>query len=402
MYIEEIIKLLSHHTHLMNGGPYRSHNVDMVTSFAKQLGQQRALTEKQRTAAIRIIKSNIHLASDVAGFDVKPYIENPKFKFEVRERVDIRHVEIVQHQYYIQAIQLTTLYNPELIQDLKKVLGVNNLVWDSEMKKWFSPLREENIYKIYNFGVENNFTFSDEFKKFGIECTSYVNNIEDILPVIDVDDDLKPVLRNVSPYMPDLETVDVLSALFEGRKRGITTWSVKMDELLDNYDCHSLTKRFLRSEFFENFDINSTTENISCIKDIVLNLNPCVFIIPGGTELQKLKMIQNFLESINLDSNCVSVLFRLSKHDKDDSSEFNQLVRDLKYNNPLTKDTKIAIISDKIRKPMIESNIKFNSVINLGLISGAHYTLRNFLRSSENIINYSEAAAQRSLHFGNL
>ena len=396
MYIEDIISELSKNTYKIPMNAFKSYQLDMIESFASQISKNIGFTSKQRTAAITLIKSNKKFLLETLGINVLPLIENPSFKLEIREKQDVRHVSIVSHPRFVRAIQLNVSYNPSLIEKIRSGYK-SNILWNPENKSWQTALTESNILHINSVTEPHGFTFSDEFLALANQCKIHYNNMQTVIPFLDLDDALRPVLRNVSEYVPPITTSNIIEALFESRKRGITTWSDSIKFYLDNSNTPAITKEFLEHEIDFNFEIDSTTTDIKCLADFVKYLSPTVFIVPGGSELEKLKMISEFVKSMEISSEEVSVLFRLASTK---NSEFNEFVRELKYNNPLSEKTKIAIVSDKIRKPIIQSKIKFHSIINFGTISGAHVTMRNFIRMNENLINYSEAANQRRINFG--
>lgn len=396
MYIEDIISELNKNKFKIPMNAFKSYQLDMIESFSSQISKNIGFTSKQRTAAITLIKSNKKFLLETLGINVLPLIENPIFKMEIREKQEVRHVSIVPHSRFIRAIQLNVSYNPSLIEKIRSG-NKSNIVWNPEIKAWQTALTESNILHIKSVTESHEFTYSDEFIALAEQCRIHYDNMQNIVPLLDLDDALRPVLRNVSEYVPPITTSNIIEALFESRKRGITTWSDSIKFYLDNSNTSIITRDFLEHEIGFNFEIDSTNTDIKCLTDFVKYLSPTVFIIPGGSEIEKLQMISEFINSMEIPADQVSVLFRLASSK---NSNFNELVRSLQYNNPLTENTKIAIVSDKIRKPMIQSKIKFHSIINFGTISGAHITMRNFIRMNANLINYSEAANQRRLHFG--
>lgn len=399
MFIEDYINLLNSSLQFkLQRNPYKAYQLDMIDSFASQIGKNVAMTQKQREAALKILKSNKTLLSEITGADVVSDLENPKYKMEVREKQDIRRVSIVDHPQYIKVIQLNISYNPPLVHQIKSSeFFKNRFIWNSHMKSWQVPLTEENILNIKNVTQGLNFEYSNDFLNLAEQCENHIKNMSSIAPMLDLDTAGMPTLLNVSPYVPSLENTDIVKALFEARKKGITTWGDSLSKALEEMNINPVVVKFLKQEPNTCFEIDSTEHAVECLAEIINNLFPCVFILPGGLELEKLSMVSEFLSKINISSQEISVLFRLSSIK---NSQFNETVRALGYNNPLNEQTKIAIVSDKIRKPMVQSQIKFHSVINFGAINGAHITMRNFIRMSENYITYSEAAKQRRFHFG--
>ena len=57
-------------------------------------------------------------------------------------------------------------------------------------------------------------------------------------------------------------------------------------------------------------------------------------------------------------------------------------------------------VSGKLPKPLIESGIRFNSVVNVGF-NNAHYTLKEYAKNHQNVV-YFELEKQQGLDFGNM
>ena len=79
-------------------------------------------------------------------------------------------------------------------------------------------------------------------------------------------------------------------------------------------------------------------------------------------------------------------MFRLSS---DTGSMFNDLVKQEGLNNPIGENTKIVFISQKVPKPLIKANLDFKIIVNLGSLSGVHYSLSSFLTDRMDVIRYT-------------
>jgi hypothetical protein len=69
---------------------------------------------------------------------------------------------------------------------------------------------------------------------------------------------------------------------------------------------------------------------------------------------------------------------------------FNDLVKSFNLNSPIGENTKIVFISQKLPKPLLKSEIEFKFIINLGSISGVHYSLSNYLQDRMDVIKYTD------------
>jgi hypothetical protein len=120
-----------------------------------------------------------------------------------------------------------------------------------------------------------------------------------------------------------------------------------------------------------------------------------MFIIPGGLEMEKITKSYEFLKSLDITSEEISVMFRLPK---ETGEKFNIFVKDEKLNNPITEKTRVVFISAKVPKTVIESKIKFNCIVNFSLHS-VHYTIRDFVKNHHNVVHILDKKPQRNLNF---
>ena len=130
---------------------------------------------------------------------------------------------------------------------------------------------------------------------------------------------------------------------------------------------------------------NSQKITLKDVGEVIKYCHPCIVVIPGGSELKHLEAAHRFFQNQGLKNGDMSVLFRL---DGNFGKPCNDFIRDNHLNNPLSKWTKVAFISGKVPKPLIESKINFSTILNFG-ISGPHHTLLNYLRNHHFVINYT-------------
>jgi hypothetical protein len=126
-------------------------------------------------------------------------------------------------------------------------------------------------------------------------------------------------------------------------------------------------------------------------------MGPMLFIIPGGSEYRKIQQIHTVLSDIGISDKKMSVLFRLSS---ETGKEFNDFVKNYGLNNPISEETQIVFVSGKLPKPLIESKIRFNSVVNVGF-NNAHYTLKEYAKNQQNVV-YFELEKEKGFNFGHM
>jgi hypothetical protein len=118
------------------------------------------------------------------------------------------------------------------------------------------------------------------------------------------------------------------------------------------------------------------------LSNIIPNLFPVLVVIPGGHELETIKILDEFLISIGVNNKEVSVLFRT---DNKTDPDFNVFVKEKYFNNPIDDNTKVTMISRQIPKSLLKSNLHYNSIIDFGKAI-LHYRIKSYLRNHENVI----------------
>jgi hypothetical protein len=170
---------------------------------------------------------------------------------------------------------------------------------------------------------------------------------------------------------------NVIDIMFKARKLGVTNVDDLVNEKINNLDDKILSK-FLLSDPKEIF----TIDNVSKLSNIIPNLFPVLVVIPGGHELETIKILDEFLISIGVNNKEVSVLFRT---DNKTDPDFNVFVKEKYFNNPIDDNTKVTMISRQIPKSLLKSNLHYNSIIDFGKAI-LHYRIKSYLRNHENVI----------------
>jgi len=393
MFIEDLICKLNIHCST------NSYDTNLVDSFTNQIYRGLGFTEKQSVLAVRILKRYAKNLSMAISTDVLPFLENPTYKYAIRKvNVFTKKISVIDHHTFKRVIRVEFPYNQERVDHIRKnrdELGHAN--WDPDEKAWLFSLDERNIQFLSLFVKNEQFEVDDEVAGYLQQVNEIVGNIENYIPMVTIENGL-PKYRNQSHFVPEMTSNDVVSALFEARKAGIFTWDENVNQYLDSINLDPVVMKFLTNESYKHMEVDSTTTSIQCLTDIVKYTQPTLFVIPGGSETAKTKMIYNFLTSAGFTSDEMSVMFRLSNKD---GKDFNDFVKNCGLNNPITDKTKFVFVSIKMPKPVIKSKMKFNSVISLGR-SNVHYTIREYFKNCPNLIYYCEPNKQKEFNFGNL
>lgn len=370
-------------------------DTNLVYSFADQISRGLGFTEKQSTVALRIVKTYSTQLSATLNLDIQNILKNPTFRYPFRQINNIKKISIQKDSTFGQVIKVEFPYNESYIDTIRKNRNrLEHAQWNGEEKAWIFALTESSIQILSDLFGKEHFEFDETFHTYREQATVIQEHMEEFVPMLALEDE-KPVFKNIPKNLPKLEATNILQALFEARRKGITAWS---DEIFDKFDSLGVTpvvKSFLDSDPGEHFYIDSAKEPISCLSPFIKNMGPTLFIIPGGNESAKLTSAYNFLKSEGFENKDMSVMFRLdSKIDQN----FNNFVKENELNSPIGENTKIVFISSKMPKPVLKSNIKFHSVINMGY-DAVHYSIRDFMKNHENLIVYSEKTSQKEFNF---
>ena len=375
-YVEDLIGLLSTKV-AISIDPW---DFKVVDSFNNTIFNSIGLTEKQRTLAIRIIMRNHKALQPYVSEDVAELMKNPQFRLSVRKSIENNSIKIVEVDK-TKVVEVKFPYNEALIEKIKKYRNsAKNFVtvsWDKPRLAWLFSLNEENIEFISNELSNENCEHDEEFQNYVTQVKNIINNIDNLVPILTLIDGV-PKIKNIQVGMPQITETEIVPALFEARKFGVTYWDENIDAQIRSAEFDSVTADFLTST--NSFDIGENGKN--CLKNVIKYLSPSLFIIPGGSEFKKIKEIYALLHSMQIDMSKVSVLFRLPN---ETGQKFNDFVKNQGLNNPINSDTSIVCISSKLPKTILKSKIEFNSVINFGF-NNAHYSLKEFVKNHQNLV----------------
>ncbi len=393
MFIEDLIKILSISVAIINKWDRL-----VIISLDDQLTRQLGFTEKQKKLALTLIRKHSNILSTYLRQDITPYLDSPTYKYGIRQINGEKKISITSYRDYFKAIKLEFPYNEHIINHIKankqKLQDVN---WDSEEKAWFFRLTEGNILYIMELLNEEKFKLDEEIENYISQTDKIIKNIENYLPMLCFSEN-RFFYKNSHANLPQVQSTDFLSAVFEARKNGIFTWDDEISNFINSDQINPLTRELLKSSSNEKLRFSHENYTITDLTDIIKYLAPTIFVIPGGNEFEKLTFCYEFLQGCGIDNQNISVLFRLPS---ETGHNFNEFVKNNQLNTPLTENTKVVIISGKIPKPLIKSKIKFHSIINLGY-DNVHYTMRDFVQKHENLMYFSEKTNHRGFNFGNM
>ena len=387
MYIEDILGVLAIR---LQANPHDSKFVD---SFYDQICKGSGLTEKQSVLALKIISKYVDKINIIANTDITPFMTTPTYRLGIRTLTTVRHISVINVAEEKKLIKVQFPYDETLLQEIKKEM--KNFIqaeWVLDEKSWVFSLEDRAIGFFSNWLTGKNFTADEEFTSYVAQASLVTADFENHIPMLTFENKTAKLV-NAFHGIPQLTSANIVTALFESRRAGITIWDSDVDTAITESSVNDVTKRFIKTDPSEPFSINLEENSIQDLKIILENLSPCIVMVPGGNELSKLESAMTLIKDTEIKNSEISVLFRLPK---ETGSDFNQYVRDNNLNSPISDTTKVIFLSGKIPKTLIESKIKINCVINYNFYN-IHYTLANFLKNHHNVINVIANKKQKKI-----
>lgn len=367
----------------------------IIDSIASQLIQGSGFTVKQAAVVLRIISKYSNDISDSVS-NISQLIANPVYRLPLRQLQTEKLLSIEHDASGKKVIVVAFPYDQSKVDRIKKSRNdVVNPIWDSERRVWVFTLCEAAIVFLKDLITDDGFSVDEEFAAYIEQANHIINNIDQHVPMVDYVDGVVQY-KNVSQYVPALNQEPFIDCLFSAIKSGITVWSDSVNAALTDSQYNPLTRDFLLTAENRIFDIDSEKYSLELLGDVIKHMSPGIFVLPGGSELSYLKRVHQLLTSLGFSNNQITVMFRLpTKTDRD----FNEYIKEHGLNSNLTNNTQFVIISAKVPKPVLQSDIHFNSVISFGKFS-AHYTVRELMNSCQRLIYYCEK--RKELDFGHM
>ncbi len=389
MHIEDLIILIASRIQM---NPFDS---KLVYSFQDQIFRGSGFTEKQANLAIKILRRQKAKLEQITGKDITQFLDNPSFRLSKRTVNNNKRLSVMPNSVYGKMIKAEFPFSEELVQSIRENRSKLHFAqWDKDEKAWLFSLDERSLKFLMPVSKKYEFLLTEEMENYFSQIEEIEQNIEDHIPMVSMEENVFK-FKNISDRVPQPSTTDVFRALFEARKVGIQTWDDTVSSEIKKNGCEKAVLDFLEVNPSQPYEFLLENHSFFEIQNIVKYLTPCIFVIPGGSELEKVQLSLGLLKSIGVDNSEISVLFRLPK---ETGENFNNFVKNNLLNNPITDQTKAVFISSKIPKTIIEPKIKFNSVVNFNFYS-VHYTIREFLKNHHNVVHVMDKKPQRNINF---
>jgi hypothetical protein len=387
LYIEDLICRLGNSGKYLFATPISLWAMDqsVVHSLAVNPTAGKGFTEKQRALVLRLCtKYQYQLTADL-GPEVTLALENPEFKFPLAQpTLQEKSIKVQGNK-----ILVKFPFSEEIVGKIRKFKTdacVHTVNWDGDEKVWQFALEEGNVLWITNNLLSSEFSVDQEFLEFSGQITEILENMEKYIPTVSHENG-QYLFKNTHRTVPQPETTNLAETLLLAKHYGISTWDEKVENLIKNANFSPVLTSFLEESISNKPEFDVNENSIDQFTDLFKYNVPALIIIPGYGEFFTLKTWSAWLKSQGFAEKEISVLFRL---DNDTGSMFNDLVRQNNLNNPIDENTKIVFISQKIPKPLIKSGIDFKLIVNLGSLSGVHYSVSTFLDGRPDVIRYTD------------
>jgi len=386
MYIEDIISTFALRIKL---NPFDS---TLILSFFDQLAKGNGLTEKQSIIAVKILRRYVQQILPLSGKDITPWLDNPTYKFGIRTLTVVKNISIAKNDKGAKLVKVKFPYDEALLNEIKKNrTSFTSAEWNVDEKSWIFLLEDSVVAFLSSWITTKGFTADEEFKSLADQLPAIIDNVENFVPMVVISEE-KHKFVNVHPSVPQPTSTDIVKTMFEARLAGIEHWENDLSEKFDQFNLSEFVKKYIRSGPREGFSINLEENSIMDLIPIVKNMSPCIITVPGGNELAKLQQSLPMLKAAGFENSEISVLFRLPN---DTGQDFNNFVKEEKLNSPITQNTRVVFLSGKVPKPLFESGLRFNCVINFNFYN-VHYTLANLIKNLHNVINVIADKKQKS------
>jgi hypothetical protein len=387
LYIEDLICRLGNTGSYLFSNPISLWAMDekVVHSLAANPSAGRGFTEKQRSLVLRLCKKYQGQLTADLGIAVTVALDTPEFKFNLVEpTLQEKSIKIEGKE-----ILVKFPFSEEIVEKIRKFkseVKVKTVEWNGDSKAWKFALEENNVLWITQNILNDSFAVDPEFLEFSGQISEILENMENYVPTVAYENN-QYLFKNVYRTVPQPTSNDLIETLLLAKHYGISTWDETVENLIKNANFSPVLTSFLEESISNKPEFDVNENSIDQFTELFKHNVPALIIIPGYGEFFTLKTWTTWLKSQGFNEKDISVLFRLSS---DTGGMFNELVKQNNLNNPIDENTKIVFVSQKIPKPLIKSGIEFKLIVNLGSLSGVHYSVSTYLDGRADVIRYTD------------
>jgi len=375
MFIEDCLELLiglqpTEFTFKIEGS-----DTTVLLSIAKQLARGTPLTDRQH----ELLKSKLRVYKEQftsAGINLDDHLENLKSPLRHIDRS--KHVKVVNSpQVFQDKNSIEENKNEQWIEvrfpfSKKIIVGIENLKTKiphyhhiKGSHTHYFRFSEKSVYYVVDFFINKEFLIDQELLEHYNKIKQLISNPKDYIPGI-YNYQLLNFNKRAEEYLinsfgePSLENL----MIYKDRSRLFGIKHFDESELNRSVStCSTLSQKIINRSKSTVF-LKTTRWTLNNIVESLLELErlPVLVIIKEQIATDMLSKIYSAFSNV-VENDQISVLFRLDNTD-DHTAQFNQFIKKHKLNNPLTANTKVAIIDERVyNKPILANNCVFQSIL---------------------------------------
>lgn len=339
-------------------------DVKLIKSLALQVSKNIGLSNRQHDLSKKKLLEYENQFLSKGLIDLKKDLNNLRIPLRSIDRS--KTIKLVLKDHYdffnwqkIIKIAIKFPYSKKMLKHInfiKQSQGKNE--YDSKTKTHFVDFSEQNVLRIVGKFKDINFEIDDELLKFYDIINDFQVNKKDHLPGI-YNYQFKNLHNNCKKYLLNnfgKPSAENLVFYYDKRKQfGLGHFDEK--DLFENLDKCSPLTNYISKNGDKTLYVD---RNLYNHHDISLAINflkrfPLLIVLKNHSETTDLlEFVSNFKNFLKVEE--MSVLFRL-ENNTEENIKFNNTVKLLGVNNPVTSNTKIIFLNnDRIPKPLLLSN----------------------------------------------
>lgn len=385
----------------------------LFDSIVAQIKKQLGLTDRQVALMQRKVGEYNELLKSHGYFHYEDHIKVTTFpirNIDRSKKITVAEMDEYGHKHLWLAIKFP--FSNRMIKHIEFIKKLQGSEYYMAEKTHYVPFSEQNVYKVISRFKDLGFDIEDNILKFYDKTVEYASNPSMYEPgIYDYE------LRNVSKVNKQY----CLSKYGEPAKHNIHLYLDNAEELgLVHFDWSDLQKhiehqhgnmmyRFL-TRTNKNVHVPSTDYSLNEVIDTLHTLDrwPLMLVMPSDNnklpmsleearnaekkethECDSLAFVHYMIKQLLPNPTDMTVLYRRDNNMIWDK-EFNNYVAREQLNSPVTKDTKVVVVSNtkKVPKPLIASGWLPRSILLLGDTFFTNRTVSIYKESSGLNIHY--------------
>lgn len=350
----------------------------VVESLSNQILMNNGFTEKQMALAIKLCKKYHQQLQVHFRISVSHNLDSPQNRIPLRVFKTEKTVKVVTTQLG-KMFEVQFPYDRILIEKMRSFKAHyknSHAQWNDAVKNWHLSFDETSI----KFIIEelSGFTFDDTLTTFIEEynkiCSNFANHV-----IMLTKKDGQYVTTNLKN---GIEEENILTALVEARHKQIPVISDEVISDLGNTSVSSITKSILGNPDKYLFQSDKRLHRDLDILNGMLMFNRPIGVVMNSncTSSDLLKWVDT-VTAAGIDLSEVGVFFRL-ENSTPEQKEFNNLIKQLKLNKPVSKDLKIFFLGPKYNKSLLKEGVALRYFICDDHQVTAHHNMQTMLQNS--------------------